>query len=419
MKKKSIALEKSIYRLFEITPTPTILSFPDGKLEYVNQALKDLLGYHAEEIFAKDVIITHPGDVNANQIIRKSLSADPFTPIRIEKRYVHKQGHIINGLLIMVAQPDDNGVVKRYIAQITDLTSIKQSKAAEMLLYHLVEKSSDAIYVIDPKSGRFLNCNTLAYKRLGYTKKELLTLTVPQINPNFISTEKWERHLSSIKLKENSVLESTHRHKNGDLIPIEASISYTNYHNIDYILAVVRDITERKIKESEVLISSNLDPLTKLPNRRVLENRLDEIFLTNKEKDTMVAFIYVDLDGFKEINDTHGHTTGDGILVGAAGRLKRCIRDTDIISRIGGDEFLIVIHDIKTKENIEKIAQKIVNELKGPSKVKTQLLDISASVGVAIHKKGEGQAESLIHAADQAMYSAKQTVGPTVCFKKD
>jgi PAS domain S-box-containing protein len=83
-------LEKSIYRLFEITPTPTILSFPDGKLEYVNPALEELLGYRDDEVFADDVIITHPDDIEVSEFVRASLKSDPFTPVKIEKKYLHK-----------------------------------------------------------------------------------------------------------------------------------------------------------------------------------------------------------------------------------------------------------------------------------------------------------------------------------------
>ena len=85
-------LEKSIYRLFEITPTPTVLSFPNGKLEYVNPAFEELLGYVDEEVYAENVIITHPDDLEVSEYIRDSLKSDPFTPVKIEKKYLHKDG---------------------------------------------------------------------------------------------------------------------------------------------------------------------------------------------------------------------------------------------------------------------------------------------------------------------------------------
>lgn len=416
MSKDTDALESSIYRLFEFAPTPTILSFPDGSLEYVNPAIEQLLGYEKDEIFANDVIITHPDDLTANQTIRHSLQASPFTPIRIEKRYLHKNGHTIHGLLVMVAQPDEHGVVKRYIAQITDLTSVKQAKAAELLLYHLVKDSSDAIYVIDPLSGQILNANTLAHERLGYSKDELLCLTVPDINPNFSNSIKWQDLIRLVKFKEKFVVESSHVKKNGDILPVETSISYSNYNDQDYILAVVRDITERKVKESEIILTSNLDPLTKLPNRRILENKMGEILFKANVKNTKVAFLYLDLDGFKQINDTHGHAVGDGILKGAAGRLTRSVRKSDMIVRLGGDEFLILLQGVKSQDIVDNIANKIVNEFNSPFKVDDLLLKVSASIGVAIYPEQSLDATDLINFADKAMYQAKKLKGPSIHF---
>jgi len=174
MPRNTSKIENSIYRLFEITPIPIALSFPDGKLEYVNPAFNQLLGYSAEEVYADDIIITHHDDIQVNKIIRKSLKEDPFSPVQIEKRYKHKLGHTIYAQLNIVAQPNDEGGITRYISQLVDLTAIKQSDAAEILLNRLVNQSSDAIYVVEPKFGQIVNCNQLAYRRLGYTKSELL-----------------------------------------------------------------------------------------------------------------------------------------------------------------------------------------------------------------------------------------------------
>ena len=164
MKDNTPQLEKTIYRLFEVTPVPMALSFPDGKLEYVNPALKKMLGYAGDEIYSKEVKITHLEDLHLNEALRKKLTLNPFDPIQVEKRYKHKLGHTIFVQLNIVAQPDNDKLIKRYISQLIDLTTIKKSDSAEILLNHLVNKSNDAIYVVEPKYGQILNCNQLAHQ---------------------------------------------------------------------------------------------------------------------------------------------------------------------------------------------------------------------------------------------------------------
>ncbi len=416
MKENDLLLEKSIYRLFEITPVPIALSFPDGKLEYVNPALKRMLGYEDEEIYSSEVTITHLDDIHVNETIRKELTQQPFVPIQVEKRYRHKQGHTIFVQLNIVAQADSDNLVKRYVSQLIDLTTIKKSDAAEILLNHLVNKSNDAIYVIEPEYGQILNCNQLAHQRLGYNKDELLKLSISDINSKFEIKGNWNEHCQLIKFEGNIVVESTHTRKDGTKLPIEASVSFIEYNQTGYLLAIVRDISRRKQKELEALELANLDPLTKLPNRRVLENKLVKLFKKAKLKNTLIAFFFIDLDHFKLINDTHGHSVGDNILLGTANRLKHCIRESDIVTRMGGDEFLVVISGVEECSSIKIMADKLQEEFQSPFKVQKQLIQVKASIGVSVYSNNNGDAHTLIQLADEAMYEAKKELGTSIYY---
>ncbi|WP_286265734.1 sensor domain-containing protein [Thalassotalea atypica] len=416
MKENDLQLEKSIYRLFEITPVPIALSFPDGKLEYVNPALKKMLGYENDEIYSEDVIITHCDDIHINQLIRKKLAQDPRTPVQEEKRYKHKLGHTVFAQLNIVAQVDNDHVVRRYISQLVDLTSIKKLDAAEVLLNHLVNKSNDAIYVVDPEYGHFLNCNQLAHQRLGYSKEELLKLSVSDINLSFNIKGKWEELYQRVKLKENIVTESSHTRKDGTELPVEASISLTEFNEKDYFLAIVRDISRRKQKELEALELANLDPLTKLPNRRALEDKLEVLFQKSKTKNTLIAFVFIDLDNFKMINDTHGHIIGDEVLIGTANRLKHCTREADLVTRMGGDEFLVVMSGVEDKSSLKIMADKLLKEFNSPFKIKKELIPVEASFGVSVYANDNEDAYTLIQLADEAMYEAKKHAGSSIYF---
>ncbi|OUR63325.1 hypothetical protein A9Q74_01180 [Colwellia sp. 39_35_sub15_T18] len=416
MPRNTSKIENSIYRLFEITPIPIALSFPDGKLEYVNPAFNQLLGYSAEEVYADDIIITHHDDIQVNKIIRKSLKEDPFSPVQIEKRYKHKLGHTIYAQLNIVAQPNDEGGITRYISQLVDLTAIKQSDAAEILLNRLVNQSSDAIYVVEPKFGQIVNCNQLAYRRLGYTKSELLKLTVVHINPRFQINSKWQKHCENIKVNGSLIVESQHTRKDGTTFPIEANISFIEYSDTGYLLAIVRDIARRKKREQEALEYANLDPLTKLPNRSVLETKLKEMLEKANEQDLLIAFLYVDLDNFKQINDSYGHTVGDDVLVDTANRLKLCVRSSDVVVRLGGDEFLVVMSGLKSKGLLESVASKLLSEFNSPFHIKCQNIKVEASIGVSIYSDNNTDVHTLIQLADEAMYQAKAKTGSSIYF---
>lgn len=409
-------LEQSIYRLFEITPIPIILSSPSGQLEYVNPALNNMLGYQGQEIFANEVIITYGLDAEKNQAIRQALNTHPETPIKVEKRYLHKHGHIIHAQLNIVAQTDADGNIIRYISQIIDLTSFKQSEAGEVILNHLVNQSSDAIYIIDPHCGQLLNCNHLGYRRLGYSKQELLTLSVRHLHPHFNVERKWQLHVGNIKHHGSKIIESTHTRKDGTEFPVEANVSYITFNETDYLFAIVRDISRRKQHELEALNRSNLDPLTKLPNRGVMEQRLAELFASAEQRDLFIAFIYIDLDQFKAINDTYGHTIGDDVLIGTANRLKNTIRKTDIITRLGGDEFLIIVHDLASEKQVKLLAENLVNQFQHPFMVQNHQLKIEASIGVTIYFGNNTDGKTLIQLADEAMYQAKKRSGTSIYY---
>ncbi len=416
MKEDNLPIEEFIYRLFEITPVPIALSFPDGKLEYVNPALKRMLGYEGNEIYSNEVTITHVDDINVNKAIRKRLTLNPYNPIQLEKRYKHKLGHTIFVQLNIVAQTDNDKLIIRYISQLIDLTTIRKSDTAEILLNHLVDKSNDAIYVVEPEYGHILNCNQLAHQRLGYSKDELLKLSVSDLNSKFDIKERWNEHSKQIERKKNLVLESTHTRKDGTKIPIEASISFIKYNQTAYLLAIVRDISRRKQKELAALELANLDPLTKLPNRRTLENKLEQAFKKAKLKNTFIAFFFIDIDNFKLINDSYGHSVGDEILVGTANRLKHCIRESDIVTRMGGDEFLIVINNVEERSSIKIMADKLQEEFKSPFKVQSHLIPVKASIGVSVYSHNNGDAHTLIQLADEAMYEAKKELGTSIYY---
>ena len=166
----------------------------------------------------------------------------------------------------------------------------------------------------------------------------------------------------------------------------------------------------------ELAFMAYYDGLTGLPNRQLFEERAHEKMLASSPRDSKFAILYLDLDGFKDINDTHNHKTGDWLLSQVGGRLRDCIKKTDTVARIGGDEFGILLNNIENRQIVEKISYRILYNLSSPYYNRGQHLRINASIGISLFPEHGDSYEKLIHSADQAMYSAKKKGKGQFCF---
>lgn len=399
-------IDSAVKQVFDATPVAMILSRPDGSFEYVNPALKQMLGYD-NGIYDADVIISHPDDLPVNRRIRDTLRHSPFTPITAEKRYVHKDGRIIPGLLTMVAEPDPRGGIKRFIAQIVDLTERRQAEESLWFLTTLLNHSNDAVVVIDPLNGQILDCNEPAHTRLGYSKTEMLQLSVFEINKTLPTGLGWVEYAATVKQQGNILREGMNTRKNGSSFPVEGSISYITQGNKSYLFAVVRDITLRIESEALIRKQANFDALTDLPNRRFLKERLELEIQNAHMRGSNLAVLYMDLDRFKEVNDTLGHSKGDMLLLEATRRLKQCIRPSDTLARLGGDEFTVLLSELEDYRIAEQLATRILDAFKQPFCLNDDCLYVTMSIGIAFYPDDGATGETLFKAADQAMYAAK------------
>jgi diguanylate cyclase (GGDEF)-like protein/PAS domain S-box-containing protein len=168
------------------------------------------------------------------------------------------------------------------------------------------------------------------------------------------------------------------------------------------------DITERKKAEQVVWEKANFDHLTHLPNRRLFHDRLKQQIRQSHRDQASMALLFLDLDRFKEVNDTLGHEMGDLLLIEAARRMKNCLRESDTLARLGGDEFMAILADVHDPAPIGRIAAKLIDALSQPFMLQGQEAAVSASVGIAIYPEDAGSASDLIRHADQAMYTAKE-----------
>lgn len=197
--------------------------------------------------------------------------------------------------------------------------------------------------------------------------------------------------------------------KNGDEFLLELSISAFWFQHNWHALGIMRDITERKAIEDQVKHLAHYDALTDLPNRTLFSDRLQQALATAKRDKVRLALLFIDLDEFKPINDIHGHAVGDLLLKEAAKRIYACLRESDTVARMGGDEFIVLLPVVEDERDSSIVAEKIRIALNQPFDLAGNILQISSSIGIAIYPEHGSDEEALLKNADTAMYYAKES----------
>lgn len=299
----------------------------------------------------------------------------------------------------------------------------KQLQESERLHRYLVNTSPDIIYILDPK-GNFTFINQRIESLLGFDAKELIGKhysilvhkeDIEQAKYIFNERRVGERASSNIELRLMCKDSDSPRYFENKTLPIELSsmgIYMGEISNDDnsYLgtYGVARDITDRKIAEETITFQAYHDLLTRLPNRALLRDRLSLAISHAKRANEMLAVMFLDLDRFKNINDSLGHIIGDELLQQVSTRLKSCLREGDTLARFGGDEFTLMLPKIgNNKSDASKVAEKINRILKEPFFIENNELYISASIGISLYPQDGKSMDALIKNADIAMYHVK------------
>ena len=177
---------------------------------------------------------------------------------------------------------------------------------------------------------------------------------------------------------------------------------------VTHYINVFSDVTERKHQNEHLELLAHFDPLTRLPNRTLLADRLAQAMARVQPEQQRLAVCFMDLDGFKAVNDTHGHEAGDELLVIVARRLEANVRTDDTVARQGGDEFVILLNGLPDVAECERAAGRLLQAVRQPIVVNGHTVQVGASIGIALHPQDGSDAETLLRYADQAMYQAKQ-----------
>lgn len=276
----------------------------------------------------------------------------------------------------------------------------------DALLKSIVLSSTDCIVCIDAK-GLILTANPAAASLFSCPTDTLIGESILEFIPSLLSDASGEQAETFAQLS-NTVAECAAKTKAGDCFPVELSISRVRLKDEQLYTAIVRDISERKAQQRQLQFQATHDPLTTLPNRSALAAHLDSR-LANDKSMQPVALMMIDLNRFKEVNDTLGHNVGDYVLHEAARRLEVVARNRGFIARIGGDEFALVVDNFNDTAEIAELSQELLDCLRKPIETCGIAIDIGLSIGIALCPRDADDAETLFKRSDVAMYVAKRS----------
>ncbi|HKY90159.1 MAG TPA: PAS domain S-box protein [Nevskiaceae bacterium] len=293
-----------------------------------------------------------------------------------------------------------------------DITERLRGENLAQRLGRLLDAASEEVYIFDAQSLYFVEVNRGARRNLGYQPNELTRLSMLSISAE-LEQDTFQSYLA--RLRGGEIDHVTYRCKHvradGSQYPVEVRLNFSREEEPPMFMAIAVDITDREAQEDRLRYLAHHDPLTGLPNRATLLDRLRQAILTASRSSRLVGVFFVDLDRFKHINDSFGHEIGDVVLELAAKRLSAVLREADTVARLGGDEFVVVAQGLRGLDDAEGLARKILEVFEDRFEIPEHDLRITPSVGVSLYPLDESDAEGLLRHADASMYQAKQS-GP-------
>lgn len=384
----------------------------EGRFLQVNEAVCHLTGYARDELLALTFQdLTHPDDLGADLAQVEQLLAGEIDSYHMEKRYIRKDGQQIWALLSRSLVSAAAGTPLYFISQIQDISARRlveeELVASEAQFRTLVEKAPVGICVIT-SAGTFEQVNETYAAMLGYEPHELFGRHFSTVMPAgelALAQVRRRRYLAS---GEESHAEVEVVHRDGHRLTVLATtVPLVGFDGVTRRVSFCVDITDRKETERLLEYRATHDELTGLANRVLLIDRLQQALVYAARHRQVVGVLFLDLDGFKAVNDTYGHDRGDQLLRAVAAAIGASTRQSDTVARLAGDEFVVVLPDVGSADHATLVAGKVAEALREGTREPAGEVPISASIGISLYPFDATTAEELLQRADAAMYRAK------------
>jgi diguanylate cyclase (GGDEF)-like protein/PAS domain S-box-containing protein len=383
---------------------------------------EQLLGYSSKELtgfMGHLKPLVHPDDY---LMVKKAIVQHlrKRTPLyNVQYRMRHRRGHWIwvedNGRVVAW---NEDGRAIRMIGTRRDTTKERELEEHLRLSASVFHQAAEAIFIMN-RDFRILSVNPGFTQITGYTEAETVGIRLTEARPHYPEVHAmYVQIVSTLEQKGEWQGEFVEYRKNGEAFPQWLHITNVrNDHNeITHYIGIFNDLTSRREAEERLRYLSNYDKLTGFANRNLFRDRLHAAISAARDHSSQVALLYIDLDRFRQINDTLGHEVGDELLKKAAKRISSVDSNVDTISRIGGDEFTIIIDNYNDRAAIEHYCERIIAELRRPFRINEHELLLGASIGISVFPDNGRELQILLNHADIAMHQAKRLGGNTTKF---
>jgi diguanylate cyclase (GGDEF)-like protein/PAS domain S-box-containing protein len=392
-----------------------------GRIVRFNRACELITGYGFDEVVGKacSELFLGPEDRTCVEAHFADLSPGKF-PHNFECAWLTRGGDQRWIAWSNTALVDDSGAVTHVIATGIDVTAQRAAEGglreAKERFQKAFDHASIGMCLVDVH-GRFTQVNRALCDMLGRDEPELLALRIADVtHPDDISATNATVAVATTGHAAPHRLEKRYLRPDGRIVWAQVTICTIHSENGEspYFVTQVEDVTERREAEARLVRQALHDPLTGLPNRTLLMDRLRQVLARADRHPEVTAVLFIDLDGFKDVNDSLGHDVGDEVLREVGRRLQGHIRPLDTVARLGGDEFVVLCQDLAGEQNVVEISERLAGVLSEPVAVGTFEVVVTASVGIALANGRKPAPEDLLREADAAMYGAK-TRGKNRC----
>ncbi len=404
---RATELSELRYRsLIETMPDGILETDLDGQVTFANPVMQRIL--HAlEDETAKEQLIqrihacarnTRPSAHGpwAAAAVTITVRTTDATRLDLQVRCMHRT--------------NEDGESDGYASVVTDVTEANRAFEALRISARALESTAEGVMITD-EHLHIMSVNKAFSAVTGYAESEVLGRKPSVLSSGRHDTSFYRRMWRDLEDTGHWQGEIWNRRKSGEIYPEWLTISAVTGADgkVSHYVGVFRDISRSKEDEEKLDFLAHHDPLTQLPNRTLFHYKLQEALAkADEDGDVHICLMFVDLDRFKSVNDTHGHTIGDAVLRNVAQRLRGALRKSDIVARMGGDEFTILLDRLRSREEAEAIARKIVDVLHVPFSVDGKHIHCPGSIGISCYPEDAGDLDSLISHADSAMYEAKR-----------